>query len=151
MPNGTGFGPPWLLNRVILNDDDVGDSGIDVPPNATLENVIVEMTNNVGEVLGRVTDADGSLVRDCIVVVFAQDPVHWTMLTPHLSVVLVLRRPIPCAPAAGRHYVVALSGVDSRVDGSELLTVVRERATKFSIAAGEKMMIDLRLFPAPIF
>ena len=29
----------WRLSRVILNDLDVGDTGIDVPPNATIENV----------------------------------------------------------------------------------------------------------------
>jgi hypothetical protein len=70
----TGGQSPWRLNRVLFQDIDVGDSGIDVAPNATIENVIVEMTNRTNEASGRVTDADGTTVRDCFVIVFAQDP-----------------------------------------------------------------------------
>ena len=95
--------PPWRLNRVIVNDIDVGDTGIDVPPNATIENVYVEMTNHSNEASGRVTDGDGNIVRDCYVIVFAQDPARWTVQTRYLE-----RRPsrtrrsVPRPAARGR-------------------------------------------------
>ena len=84
-----GSAPPWRLNRVIVNDVDVGDTGIDLPADTTLENVVVEMTNRSNEASGRVTDANGNIVRDCIVIVFAQDPARWTVQTRYLSLSLI--------------------------------------------------------------
>jgi protocatechuate 3,4-dioxygenase beta subunit len=146
-------GPAWRLNRVIVNDLDVGDTGIDVPPASTIENVVVEMTNRSNEVSGRVTDADGNAVRDCFVIVFAQDPAHWTVQTRHLSVArpaiddLFHARLLP-----GDYYAVAMSDVEPGAwTDSEFLSQARDRATKFSIADGEKKTIDLPLSPAPVF
>ena len=145
--------PPWRLNRVIVNDLDIADTGIDVPPNGTIENVIVEMTNHVNEASGRVTDADGNLVRDCFVIVFAQDPVHWTVQTLYLSVA----RPgaddrFHVRLLAGDYYAVAMSDVETNAwTDTEFLAQARERATKFSIADGETKTVDLPLSPAPVF
>ena len=145
--------PSWRLNRVIVNDIDVGDAGIDVPPNATIENVYVEMTNRSNEASGRVTDGDGNTVRDCFVIVFAQDPARWTVQTRYLSVArpglddLFHARLLP-----GDYYAVAMSDVETNAwTDPEFLAQARDRATKFSIADGEKKTIDLPLSPSPVF
>jgi protocatechuate 3,4-dioxygenase beta subunit len=144
---------PWRINRVLFNDIDVGDTGIDVPPNGGVENVIVEMTNRTNEVSGRVTDADGSIVRDVFVIVFAQDPVHWTVQTRHLSV----GRPglddrYHARLLAGDYYAVAISDVETNAwTDSDFLSAVRDRATKFSIADGETKTIDLHVSPPPVY
>ena len=78
---GTG---DWRVNRVIANDTDVIDGGIDIPANATIENVVVEMTTRHAEISVTVTDAAGALVRDCVVVVFVQDPQRWTSQTRYV-------------------------------------------------------------------
>jgi protocatechuate 3,4-dioxygenase beta subunit len=142
---------PWRLNRVVMNGVDVGDTGIDIPPNGTVDNVTVEMTNHVGQMSGRVTDADGNLVRDCFVIVFAQDPVRWTVQTRYLSVArpalddLYHARLLP-----GDYYAVAMNGVETNAwTDPEFLSLARERATKISIADGENKTLDLRLTPAP--
>ena len=149
-PNGP---PPWRLNRVILNDLDVADSGIDVPANGVVENVVVEMTNQNAEAIGRVTDADGQVVRDCFVIVFAQDPAHWTVQTRHLSVNrpglddLFHARILP-----GDYYVVAMGEVEANAwTDPEFLALAREHATKFSIANGERKTIDLPLSAVPVY
>jgi len=145
--------PPWRLNRVIVNDIDVGDTGIDVPPNATVENVIVEMTNHINEASGRVTDADGNTVRDCFVIVFAQDPGRWTVQTRYVSAA----RPglddlFHVRLLAGDYYAAAMTDVETNAwTDPEFLAQARERATKFSIADGEKKTIDLTVSPAPVF
>jgi Carboxypeptidase regulatory-like domain len=150
---GPGGPPPWRLNRVILNDLDVADSGIDVPQNGTIENVVVEMTNHLGEAAGRVTDADGKVVRDCFVIVFAQDSAHWTVQTRHLSVA----RPglddlFHARLLAGDYYAVAMSDVETNAwTDPEFLAQARERATKFSLADGEKKTLDLPLSAAPVY
>jgi hypothetical protein len=149
-PNGPS---PWRLNRVLVNDLDVGDIGIDVPANGMIENVVVEMTNRVSAASGRVTDADGKTVRDCFVIVFAQDPVHWTVQTRHLSVSrpgtddLFHVRLLP-----GDYYAVAMSEVETNAwTDPEFLSLARERATKFTIADGETKTIDLPLSASPVF
>jgi hypothetical protein len=142
---------PWRLNRVLLNGVDVGDTGIDIPPNGTIENIVVEMTNHVGEASGRVTDADGNLVRDCFVIVFAQDPARWTVQTRYLSVGrpalddLYHARLLP-----GDYYAVAMSDVEPNAwTDPDFLAQAREHATRFSIADGETRTLDLRLTAAP--
>ena len=149
-PNGP---PPWRLNRVIYNDLDVGDSGIDVAGNSTIENVVVEWTNHSNEVTGKVTDADGKLVRDCFVIIFAQDPVHWTVQTRHLSVARPgLDDVFHARVLAGDYYAVAMSDVETNAwTDSDFLAQARERAVKFTIADGEKKTIDLPVTAAPVF
>jgi hypothetical protein len=149
----TGGQSPWRLNRVVFQDVDVGDSGIDVPPNATIENVIVEMTNRTNELSGRVTDADGTTVRDCFVIVFAQDPARWTVQTRYLAAVrpgqddLFHARLLP-----GDYYAVAMTDVEQGAwTDAEFLSHARDRATKFTIADGEKKSIDLKVTQAPVF
>jgi protocatechuate 3,4-dioxygenase beta subunit len=156
LANGQPAGPsaqPWRLNRVIVNGLDVADSGIDVASNSTVENVVVEWTNHSNEVAGKVTDADGKVVRDCFVIVFAQDPGHWTVQTRHLAV----SRPglddsFHTRVLAGDYYAVAMSDVETNAwTDPEFLALARERAVKFTIADGEKKTIDLPLSPAPVF
>jgi hypothetical protein len=150
---GPGGPPPWRLNRVILHDLDVADSGIDVPANGAIDNVVVEMTNHLAEAVGHVTDADGKVVRDCFVIVFAQDSAHWTVQTRHLSV----SRPdmddlFHARLLAGDYYAVAMSDVETNAwTDPEFLAQARERATRFSIADGEKKTIELPLSAAPVY
>jgi protocatechuate 3,4-dioxygenase beta subunit len=150
-PVPAGGAPPWRLSRVLVNGLDAGDTGIDVPPNGTIDNVVVEMTNHTGEATGRVTDADGNLVRDCFVIVFAQDPVRWTVQTRYLSVArpgaddLYHARLLP-----GDYYALAMNDVEPGAwTDPEFLALARDRATKFSIADGETRTMDLRLVSAP--
>jgi hypothetical protein len=149
----TGGQSPWRLNRVVVQDIDVGDSGIDVAPNAAIDNVIVEMTNRTHEVSGRVTDADGATVRDCFVIVFAQDPARWTVQTRFLATArpgqddLFHARLLP-----GDYYAVAMSDVEAGAwTDPEFLSHARDRATKFTIGDDEKKTIDLKVTPAPVF
>jgi hypothetical protein len=104
-------------------------------------------------VSGRVSDADGNLVRDAFVIVFAQDPVHWTVQTRYLSAV----RPgvddlYHARLLAGDYYAVAMSDVEANAwTDPEFLAHAREHAVKFSIADAETKRIDLPVTPAPVF
>jgi hypothetical protein len=143
----------WRLNRVMLNGIDIGDTGIDVGRDATIENVVVEMTNHSVEVTGHVTDADGNVVRDCFVIVFAQDPVRWTVQTRYLG---VSRPSIDDAyhtrVLAGDYYVVAMTDVEVNAwTDAEFLARAKDLATKFSAADGEKKTVDLKVSPTPVF
>jgi hypothetical protein len=85
--------------------------------------------------------------------VFAQDPVHWTVQTRHLSVSrpgrddLFHARLLP-----GDYYAVAMTDVEANAwTDSEFLSLAREHATKFTIGDGETKTIDLPLSAAPVF
>ena len=111
------------------------------------------MTSHSNEASGRVTDNDGNTVRDCTVIVFAQDPVHWTVQTRYLSVA----RPglddlFHVRLLAGDYYGAAMTDVETNAwTDPEFLAQARQRATKFSIADGEKKTLDLTVSPAPVF
>lgn len=146
-------GPNWRLSRVWMNGIDVTDLGIDVPVNGTLSDVVVELTDHLNPISGRVTDANGAVVRDCFVIVFAQDPAAWTpgaryqgTARPGLDDLFHLKMP------AGDYYAVAITEVDPGAwTDPEFLTQVRDRATKFTLAAGETKTVDLPLSPPLVF
>ncbi len=145
--------PPWRLNRVIYADADVGDAGIEVPASTTIEDVVVEMTNHNGEATGAVTDAEGHVVRDAYVIVFAQDQLRWTVQGRWLAV----SRPglddrFHARLLPGDYYAVAMSEVEANAwTDPDFLSLAREQATRFSIGDGETKTINLPLTPAPVF
>jgi hypothetical protein len=146
-------GPDWRLNRVLLNSDDVTDAGIDVPVNGSVSDVVVELTNHLYPLRGRVSDADGAVVRDCLVILFAQDPGRWTPGARHFATA----RPglddlFHAKMPAGDYYAVAITEVDPGAwTDPELLSLVRAQATKFTLVAGETKTVDLPLSPPPVF
>ncbi len=156
-PTGGGAGPNappnWRLSRVIYNNTDVGDAGIDVPTNGGVDDVVIEMTNHGGEAVGTVTDADGNVVRDVFVIVFAQDQSRWTVQGRWLGV----SRPglddkFHARVLPGDYYAVAMSDVETNAwTDTDFLSLAREHATKFSIADGETKTIDLPVTPAPVY
>jgi carboxypeptidase family protein len=150
------FGPgDWRLKRVVTADGvDVTDAGVDVPPNATIDGIVVELTSRHSEVSGTVSDGAGARVRDCVVVTFAQDQQRWTAQTryfgmsrPDVYNSFHLRLP------AGDYYAVAFEELDNSVsyNDPDVLQQLRERAITFSIADGEKKTVTLTLSAPPVF
>lgn len=146
-------GPNWRLNRVLLNGVDVTDSGIDVPVSGTVTDIIVELTDHLYPISGRVTDGNGALVRDCWVIVFGADPASWTPGTRFLAT----SRPalddlFHAKMPAGDYYAVAIAEVEQGSwNDPEYLSLLREHATRFTIAAGETKTVDLPLSAPPVF
>jgi hypothetical protein len=148
---GTG---DWRLKRVIVNDVDVIDAGLDIPLNATVDGVIVEMTSRHAEISGSVVDAAGDPVRDCFVLAFAQDAARWTPMTrfvsftrPDLESVFKMRL------AAGDYYVVAFEHSEPQPPptDSDVLVQLRDRAVPLSIADGETKKLELKLSQPPVY
>ncbi len=149
---GTG---DWSLKRVLTPAGvDVLDAGLDVPVNVTLEGLVVEMTSRHSEVSGTVVDAAGAQVRDCVVVVFAQDPLRWSTQSryygssrPDQNNVFHMRMP------AGDYYAAAFEEPDPAVsfNDPDVLQQLRDRATKFSIAENEKAKLELPLGQPPVY
>ena len=146
-------GPDWRLNRVLLNGVDVTDSGIDVPVNGSLNDMIVELTDHLYPISGKVTDANGAVVRDCDIIVFAQDPGGWTPGSRYLANARpALDDLFHAKMPAGDYYAIAIAVVDPGAwNDPEYLTQIRDRATKFTLAAGETKTVDLPISTAPVY
>jgi hypothetical protein len=146
-------GPNWRLNRVLLDGVDVTDTGIDVPVNGSLNDMIVELTDHLYAISGKVTDGNGAVVRDCYVIVFGQEPGSWTPGTRYLASV----RPglddlFHAKMPAGDYYAVAISEVDPGAwTDPDFLALLRDRSTKFTLLSGEAKTVDLPLSAPPVF
>lgn len=149
---GTG---DWRLKRVLTADGvDVTDAGLEVPANANVDGLVIELTARYAEISGTVVDAAGASVRDCVVVVFAQDQGRWTPGTRYFGVgrpdtedVFHVRIP------AGDYYAAAFELEDPAVslNDPDILQQLRDRATRVSIDEAGKKTLALTLGEPPVY
>jgi hypothetical protein len=138
----------WQLNTIRVDGQDVTDRGIEVG-NHDLGGVEVELTNKRQQVSGRVLDARGEAIKDCVVVIFAQDRSRWSA---PFNRYLATGRPgdqnefkIGTLPA-GQYYAVAVERIDAgEWQDPDVLDGLSRAATSFSLGEGEMRTLDLRL------
>ena len=68
----------WVLDRVLLNGEDVTDRGVDFKPGQDVNGIEIELTNKVTSIAGTVTSPSGP-AKDYTVVVFPVDDQKWTL------------------------------------------------------------------------
>ena len=137
----------WHLHAVRLNGIDVTDTGIDLPPNAIVSDVAVEMTTKPSGATGSVVDENGQPARDAWVVMFAQDAQRWASQTrytgagrPNANNVYTVNVP------AGDYFIVAVTDIEpGEWNDPDVLAQLRERATRVTIADGERKTVDLKV------
>jgi Carboxypeptidase regulatory-like domain len=147
-------GGDWRLKRVLTADGvEVTDTGFDVPPGAGVDGLVVTLTSRLTEISGTVVDAAGAIVRDCVVVVFAQDPLRWTAQTrffgigrPDLDDVFHARVP------AGDYYAAAfeLDEPNTSLNDPDIFQQLRDRAIRLSVGDGETKSLRLTLGEPPV-
>jgi len=153
-----GFAAPgdWRLDRVLTADGaDVTDAGFDLPVNGSVDDLVVVMTTRHNEITGTVFDDSGAPIRDCVVVLFAQDPQRWSVGTRLLGV----SRPdaenvFHLRVAAGEYFAVAFEQLElagPSFNDPDILQQLREHAVPFSIGATETKKLDLRLSAPPVY
>jgi carboxypeptidase family protein len=154
----TGVSAPgdWRLDRVVAPDGtEVTDSGIDIPAGGAVDNVTIVMTTRHNEITGTVSDDSHVLIRDCVVVFFAQDSQRWTTGTRYFGIsrpdaegVFRLRLP------AGDYLAAAFEQLDTSpapFNDPDVLQQLRDRAIAFSIGQTEKKKLEVRLGPPPVY
>jgi hypothetical protein len=141
--------PGWTLKSVKVNGTDITDSGADFKPGDAVSGVEIELTQKVSSVAGTVTAADGSLLKDYTVVVFAESPELWRMpMTRWVSGTRPEqdgRFKMPNLPA-GTYYAIAVDYLPQGEWGDpELLDRLRPKAKRFTLTEGAAQTLDLRL------
>ena len=118
-----------------------------VPANSTVAGIEVEMTTKPSGASGTVADESGQPIRDVWVVMFAQDAQRWTPQTryitagrPNVNNVYNLNVP------AGEYFVAAVADVEQgEWSDPDFLMPLRDRATRVTIADGERKTVDLKV------
>jgi hypothetical protein len=73
--------PGWNLKSVIYDGSDVTDRPIDFGTNAEFAGIQIVLTQRQTDLSGTVVDLRGNLLKDYVVVVFAEDSAHWVPQT----------------------------------------------------------------------
>jgi hypothetical protein len=136
----------FRFKRVTLNGEDVSDSGVDIPPGGAVSNLVIEFTSKLNELEGTIIEAaDGA--TDAWAVIFSQDA---RKLVPPSRFVVAARpdreNHFRMRLMAGDYFAIVVDDVEpNEWTDPDYLARVRERATPFSIADGEKKTIELKL------
>ena len=136
------------IKAVRLNGTDVTDTGIDFRPNEDVSGLEVELTTQLSDLSGSVSNARSEGVKDYTVVIFSRDRQRWGFASRFLGG----GRPdqdgkyrVRNLPA-GEYYAIALDYVEQGAGTDpEFLERVRDRATEFSMNDGETKTLDLKL------
>jgi hypothetical protein len=136
------------IKAVRLNGVDVTDTGFDSRPNEDLSGLEVELTTQLSDLSGFVSNARGESVKDYSIVVFPRDRQSWGFGSRYLSG----GRPdqdgkyrVRNLPA-GDYYAIALEYVEQGAGTDpEFLDRIKDRATEFSMNDGETKTLSLKL------
>jgi hypothetical protein len=139
----------WQLKAVRVAGNEVTDTGIDLGAQG-ITGVEIELTNRRQEISGAVTDARGDMVKDCAVVLFAQERARWGA---PFNRYFATGRPgddgrfkIGTLPP-GDYYAIALERIDpAQSQDPEFLEGLARQASTFALTQGETRTLDLKLF-----
>ena len=145
----TGTPPGWSLKSVKLNGNDITDTGAEFKPGDAVSGLEIELTNKVSSLSGTVTSADGAVLKDYTVVVFAESPELWRMpmtrwvngTRPDQEGRFKLQN-LP----VGTYYAIAVDYLPQGEWGDpDLLDRLRPKAKRFTLSEGAAQTLDLRL------
>jgi hypothetical protein len=146
-----GLPDTWAVKSILVDGEDMTDQPIDFS-NGRNPDVRIVLTDRVTDVTGTI-DAAGaardSERRDYTVVVFPQDEAKWRYPSRYLRTVRSDDQGgfrIRGLPPHERYLAVAMDFLeDGEGNDPELLERIKDRATAFSLAEGERKAIELRL------
>jgi protocatechuate 3,4-dioxygenase beta subunit len=137
----------WILKAATINGRDVLDQPIALAPGVNIDDAVLTLTDRIGEVSGRITNADGQPASSGWVVLFSTDSAQWyrgsrrtRVVRPDEKGAYVVRG----LPAGS--YTVALSPdfVSQDDDLESTLRALAAIGTRVTLAEGERKVQDLR-------
>jgi protocatechuate 3,4-dioxygenase beta subunit len=138
---------PWILKAATIGGRDVLEQPIDLNPGMEIDDVVLTVTDRIGELSGRIIGAGGRPASSDWVVIFSTDSKHWyqgsrrTRVTrPDDKGTYTVR-----ALLAGS-YIVALSStfLSQDDDLQQTLQTLATSGVRVTLAEGEKRVQDLR-------
>jgi len=144
-----GLPDNWAVKAIMLDNQDVTDKPIDVrdAQNMTLRVILTDRTSDVAGRIALPPSNDGS--AEATVVVFAEDDRKWAYPSRFVRVARTSDRGafrISALPPNEEYRAIAVDYLeDGEETDPELLSRLRDRATRFSLREGERQILDLRV------
>ena len=147
----SGLPDGWKVKTVRLNGTDITEQPTDFGE-GTRRQVEVILTNQISNLIGRVTDSRGQTVANYIVVVFPADRDRW--MFPSRSVQAARARNngtfgIQGLPP-GTYLATAVESLPMNAwNDDDVLELLRSSATQFRLEGGDQRALNLRLSATP--
>ena len=140
--------PGWYLKSITIEGADLTDRPIDFGANAVIEGIEVRLTQQQSSVSGTVKGRDGKVLKDYVVVVFAEDADRWGPQTRFVR----SGRPdqdgryeVRGLPAE-RYLAAAIEYLEAGEEANpDTLEQLRTGAARFSLGEIESKVLDLEL------
>jgi hypothetical protein len=138
-----------MLKEVRVNGADVTDTGVEFKSGEAVSGVEIVLTSKLTEVKGTVTASGSELVKDYTLVVFSDDPQHWTL--PNSRYISGTRPDqegrfqVKNLPAGGYYAIAVEYLAQGEWNDPEVLERLKTNATKFSLGEGETKVLELKL------
>jgi Carboxypeptidase regulatory-like domain len=141
-----GLPSGWAVKRMTLDGADITDAAYDFRPGATVNSLVVTLTDRLTDVSGSVRDARGQAVTDYVLVIFPEDSKLWGPQSRYIAT----SRPnqngafnIKGLPPARYLAAVVPSLENGMQNDVALLTQLRGRAESFTLAEGQSVALNL--------
>ncbi|HYE86396.1 MAG TPA: carboxypeptidase-like regulatory domain-containing protein [Vicinamibacterales bacterium] len=145
----TGGASGWYMKAVLLDGQDITDSGMEFTPGRAYEGLQVVFTRKATDLSGLVTDDRNRPVVDASVVIFPADRDKWTFQSRYIRTV----RPdtngrftTKALPPLDDYLIIAVQNLESgQGSDPDFLARAREEARPLSLAEGETKAFDVKL------
>jgi hypothetical protein len=139
----------WYLKAVLLNGDDVTDSGVEFVPGQSYDGLQIVFSRKTTDLSGLVTDDRNRPVLDATVVVFPAERERWTYSSRFVRTL----RPdtngkfnIKSLPPLEDYLIIAVQNLEQgQGSDPEFLLRAKAEAKPFSLAEGETKAVDIKL------
>jgi hypothetical protein len=127
----------WHLKQVLLDGNDVTDSGVDFQPGRAYEGLQIVFTRKTTDLSGALTD------------VFPADPQKWTYSSRYLRTArpdTSGRYAFKSLPPLDDYLIIAVQNLESgQASDPEFLARAKEESRTFSLNEGETKAVDIKL------
>ena len=139
----------WYVKAVVLDGEDVTDSGIEFTPGRAYDGLQIIMTQKATDLSGLVLDDRNKPVLDATVVIFPANRERWTYASRYLRSIRPDtngRYTIKAMPPGEDYLIIAVQNLESgQGSDPEFLARAREEAQSFSLGEGEAKVVDIKL------
>jgi hypothetical protein len=139
----------WMLKAVRAGNEDVTDTGLEFKPGEHVTNIEIVATARTTEVNGGVASPNGTPVKEYTVVVFSDDPQHWTLpmsrwisgARPDQDGRFKIRNMPP-----GSYFAAAVDYLEAGAwSDPQLLDRLKTSAKRFTLTDGETETLELKI------
>jgi len=139
----------WYLKAVMLDGEDVTDSGIEFTPGRSYDGLQIIFTRKTTDLSGLVSDDRGRPVLDATVVIFPANRELWTYTSRYMRTARPDtngRYSIKSLPPSDDYLIIAVQNLEQGQGGDpEFLSRAAEEAKRLSLTEGETKAFDIRL------